>query len=312
MASSGNLIVIVGSLKDDHVRAVQSGIQAIGHDPVIFDAMKFPEELPISISQKSDSISIDGKEMGRPSAVYVRSLYQDPSGYGVDVEEEMKENWRRTMMAFRESSTLLSSILLRWDQLGVPMFNPPKAQMNITKPYQIALLQEAGLPVPETLWSNDPVAVKAFCKDQERIYKPVSGGAATQIVSPEDLTDERLESLAGAPVTFQEILPGDDVRVFIIEGDITCSLRIESDEIDFRQNEKKIEPIDLPDKVKEQCIKAMSVVGLRFTGMDIKADRHGEYKILELNPSAMFLGFEKLGGVEICRPFCEAIARHTS
>ena len=136
MASAENPIVIVGSLEDIHVQAVQSGLQELGHEPWIFDARQFPEDLPVSLGHRGESITINGKAMGRPSAVYVRSLYQDPSGYGVDVDEEMKENWRRTMNAFRESSTLLSSILLRWEEMGVPMFNPPKAQMNITKPFQ--------------------------------------------------------------------------------------------------------------------------------------------------------------------------------
>lgn len=310
MASPRSPIVIVGSLADDHVKAVQAGLLELGHEPFIFDARVFPEDLPISMGHDAPSITIRGQDLGRPAAVYVRSLYQDPAGYGVDVDDEMKANWRRTMMAFRESSTLLGSILHRWENLGVPMFNPPAAQRNITKPYQLALLAEAGLPVPETLWSNDPAAVKAFCEGKERIYKPVAGGAATRKVSSNDLTPERLSKLAGAPVTFQELLPGDDIRVYVIDGRVVCCLRIVSDAIDFRQNEQHIETIELPRAVQQQCLAAMDVVGLRFTGMDLKADQQGQHKILELNPSAMFLGFEHRANVEICRPLCEAIVRH--
>jgi len=309
MAPLSSPIVIVGSLTDDHVLAVQAGLTELGHEPWIFDALGFPEDLPISINQGADAIAIRGQDLGRPAAVYVRSLYQDPVGYGVDVEHEMNDNWRRTIMAFRESSTLLMSILYRWERLGVPMFNPPSAQKNITKPYQISLLAEAGLPVPETLWSNDPAAVRAFCEHKERIYKPVTGGAATRKVSLEDLADERLTKLTGAPVTFQELLPGDDIRVYIIDGRIVCCLRILSDAVDFRQNEQHIEAIELPAAVQHQCLAAIDVIGLRFTGMDLKADEQGQYKILELNPSAMFLGFEQWANVDICRPLCEAIVR---
>ena len=179
-------IVIVGSLSDAHVRAVQTGLIELGHEPWVIDTRDFPQNLPISVGHNTDTIVVRGQNIGKPSAVYVRSLYQDPIGYGVNIEDEMQDNWRRTMMAFRESSTLLTSILNRWERLGAPMFNPPSAQQNITKPYQISLLAEAGLPVPETLWSNDPIAVKAFCEHQECIYKPIMGGAATRKVSPED------------------------------------------------------------------------------------------------------------------------------
>jgi glutathione synthase/RimK-type ligase-like ATP-grasp enzyme len=222
----------------------------------------------------------------------------------------MREDWRRTTLAFRERSTLLTAILLRWERLGSALYNPTSAGNNITKPYQLALLQAAGLPVPATLWTNDPAAVKRFCGEHEAIYKPVAGGAATRKVAAGDLTDERLSRLEAAPVCFQELLPGEDVRVYVIDGRVACALRIVADDIDFRQHEQSIEAITLDPEVAQQCVRAAEVIGLRYTGMDIKADRHGRYKILELNPSAMFLGFEQRAGVDIGGPLCDALLAH--
>ncbi len=305
-------IVIVGSLEDDHARAVHERLRARGHEPYVLDAQRFPEDLPIALGQALDDIVIDGRRLGRPAAAYVRSLYQQPGGFGVDADEAMKEDWRRTLMAFRERSTLLSAVLLRWERLGTALYNPSTSAANITKPYQIALLQAAGLPVPATQWTNDPEAVLAFCCEHEAVYKPVTGGAATRRVEPKDLTPERLAKLGAAPVCFQELLPGDDVRVYVIDGRVVCALRIETDAIDFRQNETLIETVALPAAVQAQCIRAAEVIGLRYTGMDIKGDRHGVYKILELNPSAMFLGFESRAGVDIGGPLCDALASHAS
>ncbi len=115
-----------------------------------------------------------------------------------------------------------------------------------------------------------------------------------------------------ASVTFQELLPGDDIRVYMIDGRVVCGLRIVSDVVDFRQNEQSIDVIELPDEVQRQCLAAMDVVGLRFRGMDFTADPRGKHKILELNPSAMFLGFEQRADVQICRPLCEALVRHAT
>lgn len=305
-------IVLVGSLEDDHVRAIHEGLCTRGHEPYVLDAQRFPEELPIALGHAPDDIVIEGRRLGRPASGYVRSLYQNPAGYGVDADEAMKEDWRRTMMAFRERSTLLAAVLLRWERLGTALYNSSTSNINITKPYQLALLQAAGLPVPITLWSNDPAAVLRFCSEHEAIYKPVSGGAATRRVEPRDLAPERLAKLQAAPVCFQELLPGDDVRVYVIDGRVICALRIVTDAIDFRQNETRIEPLELPDEVSAQCIRAAEVLGLRYTGMDIKGDRHGVYKILELNPSAMFLGFEQRAGVDIRGPLCDALISHTS
>lgn len=305
-------IVIVGSLADDHCRAVHEGLRTRGHEPYVLDAQRFPEELPIALGEALDDVVIEGRRMGRPASAYVRSLYQNPAGFGVDADEAMKEDWRRTLMAFRERSTLLSAVLLRWERLGVPLYNPSTSSTNITKPYQLAILRAAGLPVPATLWSNDPAAVRAFCREREAIYKPVAGGAATRKVEERDLEPERLAKLQAAPVCFQELLPGDDIRVYVIDGRVVCALRIETEAIDFRQNESKIEPIELSEAVKAQCIRAAEVIGLRYTGMDLKGDRNGEYKILELNPSAMFLGFQFRGGVDIGGPLCDALCSHAA
>jgi glutathione synthase/RimK-type ligase-like ATP-grasp enzyme len=309
---SDSPIVIVGSLADPHARAIHEGVLARGGDAVVLDAQRFPEDLAIALGEAPDAIVLEGRRVGRPASIYVRSLYQSPAAYGVDADEAMKEDWRRTTLAFRERSTLLSAILLRWEALGSATYNPSSIGHNITKPFQLALLQAAGLPVPATLWSNDPAAVRRFCGEHEAVYKPVAGGAATRKVEARDLTDERLSRLQAAPVCFQELLPGDDVRVYVIDGRVVCALRIVTDAIDFRQHEQRIEPITLGDQVARECVRAAEVIGLRYTGMDIKADRHGRYKILELNPSAMFLGFEQRAGVDICGPLCDALVAHRS
>lgn len=300
-------IVIVGALEDAHAHAVYQGVRARGHEPLVLDARQFPEQLAIALGHGPEDITIDGRRIGRPAAVYVRSLYQSPAGFGVEADEAMREDWRRTVLAFRERSTLLSAILLRWEQLGCALYNPATIGTNITKPYQIALLQGAGLPVPETLWTNDPAAVRRFCRDRQAIFKPVAGGAATRKVGPQDLSEERLAKLGAAPVCFQELLPGDDVRVYVIDGRVVCALRIVTDAVDFRQNEQAIEAIELEPEDAAMCVRAAAVIGLRYTGMDIKGDRAGRYKILELNPSAMFLGFEQRAGVDICGPLCDAL-----
>ncbi|MGH1342800.1 MAG: ATP-grasp domain-containing protein [Nannocystales bacterium] len=303
-------IVIAGSLEDAHARAVHDELQKRGLDPLVLDAQRFPEEMTLSLGEANEAVELDGQALGRPAAVYVRSLYQSPAGFGVEADEAMQENWRRTMLAFRERSTPLAAMLLRWELAGSALYNPSSTSINITKPYQLALLHAAELPVPATLWSNDPAAVRRFCAEHEAIYKPVTGGAATRKVEPEHLTDERLARLESAPVCFQELLPGEDVRVYIIDGQVICALRIVTDEIDFRQNEQKIEAIQLSDEVAAQCRRATATLGLRFTGMDIKADREGRYRILELNPSPMFLGFEARAGVDITGPLCDALSSH--
>jgi glutathione synthase/RimK-type ligase-like ATP-grasp enzyme len=139
-------------------------------------------------------------------------------------------------------------------------------------------------------------------------YKPVLGGAATRELKPEDLTDARLAALDASPVTFQELLPGEDIRVYVLDGEIIASLRIVTSALDFRQNEERIEQIELPPEVARQCVKAAEVLGMRWTGMDLKRGADGVLKFLELNASPMFLGFDARAGTDILGRFCRALA----
>lgn len=307
-----NGVVLVGAREDAHVAAMEDVLNERGHEPLVFDARSFPTDRQITLGVKPEDIRIDGELWSRPAAVYVRSLYQDPVGFGVDASQGMETDWRRTLMAFRERGTVLTSLMLRWGNAGVPMYNPPAASANITKPYQLSLLSAAGLPVPKTVWTNEPWRARAFCDSVEAVYKPVAGGSSTRRVTPSDLEDERLSRLAAAPVCFQELLPGEDIRVYVIDGRVEVALKIVTDALDFRGSEQRIDRIELPARVAEQCVEATRVLGLRWTGMDLKRDRDGELKILELNPSAMFLGFDARSGSNIKEALATALLSHVT
>lgn len=303
-------VVLVGSPDDIHVRAVYEGVCARGHDPFVLDTRRFAEGVSISLGSMTGDIVIDGHRVSRPAAVYLRMCYRTPLVFGPEIEDAMRDDWRGALMAFRERSAIISGVLLRWEAQGIPFYNSFSVEHSTTKPLQLARLQQAGLPVPATLWSNDPDDVVRFCSEHQAIYKPVVGGAPTRRVRSRDLEPERLARIRMHPVCFQELLPGHDVRVYVLDGRVLCAMRIRTDEIDFRLGHQSIETIELPDDVKDLCVRAADVLGLRYTGMDIKGDREGNYRILELNSSAMFLGFEARAGVRVLDPLCDALVSH--
>jgi glutathione synthase/RimK-type ligase-like ATP-grasp enzyme len=302
-------VLLVGSPGDIHVEAVARRLGEEGVEAFVLDSLAFPEKTRVSLSDDLDGITVDGRPVGRPGAVYVRQFHGHPLAMDVDVSEDMEDDWRTTLVVFREKATLLKGLMGRWEALGVPLYNGPSSDWRTPKPTQLALLKAAGLPVPRTLWTNDAEAVRRFAAGQRVAYKPVTGGAATKELFAEDLTDERLGSLDAAPVTFQELLPGEDIRVYVLDGEIIASLRITSSALDFRQNEERVEQVELPPEVARQCVKAAEVLGLRWTGMDLKRGADGVLKFLELNASAMFLGFDARAGSDILGHLARTLAR---
>ncbi|HEY5923802.1 MAG TPA: hypothetical protein VIV11_19105 [Kofleriaceae bacterium] len=294
-------VIIIAPETDPHAIAVRD---RIGAGASILDTHQFPEKLKMSLGDHPDEIAIGGERV-RPTAVYVRDYGLNPI---VSEDELGGANWRRAMVALRERSEMVHSLVYRWEQLGIPVYNPPTGREKITKPYQIGLLAGAGLPVPETRWTNDPDEVRRFAEGRRIAYKPVAGGAATKELEPRDL--ERLDLLATAPVCFQELLTGEDIRVYVIDGAIVCGIKIVTDAIDFRQNEKALVEIPVDDQLRDICVRATAVLGLRWTGMDLKAGADGKLRILELNPSPMFLGFDSRAGTDIHGALCKALASH--
>jgi glutathione synthase/RimK-type ligase-like ATP-grasp enzyme len=305
-------VLLVGSPEDAHIGAVADGLQARGVEASIIDTLAFPESPAIALGERMDSITIDGRDLSHPVAIYLRDVYAQPLAVGVDVEDEMVQDWRRTLVAFREKAHVLFPLLARWAELGVPFYNPMSSDWKLSKPMQLSLLEHAGLPVPPTVWTNDPETVRRFAAGQRVAYKPVAGGAATQELGPEDLTDERLRTLRGAPVTFQKLLPGDNYRVYCLDGEVIATIRVGSQSLDYRQQEEVIEQTQLSDTIKKQCLKATEVLGLRWTGMDLKSDGDGNLQFLELNSSPMFLGFDHRAGTGILDALVAALAGHAS
>lgn len=310
MKTETGVVVLVGSREEIHIKEVARRLGAEGVEAVVVDTLAFPDETKVSLTEDLDGIIVDGRAVRRPAAVYVRGMHASPLAYLVDAQEAMDEDWRTTLTAFREKATLLNGLMARWERMGVPLYNPMSSDWVMHKPVQVAALKAAGLPVPRTLWSNDPEAVRRFAAGGRVAYKPITGGAATRELTAEDLTDERLSALAAAPVTFQELLPGEDLRVYVLDGEIIASLRIVTSALDFRQNEERLERIELPPDVARNCVKACEVLGLRWTGLDLKRGLDGELKFLELNGSAMFLGFDARADTDVAGQFTRALIRH--
>jgi glutathione synthase/RimK-type ligase-like ATP-grasp enzyme len=260
---------------------------------------RFPSSLRLTLGEDLDDVLIDGTHV-RPSAVYVRNVgtgaLQAADGTESDSAAGRFQNW----LVGRERADVLTAMLSRWEHAGVPVYNGLAASPRMTKPFQLALLKEAGLPVPATRWTNDPGQVRSFAERGARVaYKPVSGGAATRELGADDLAPSRLELLSRAPVTFQSLLPGEDIRVYVLDGEVIAAIHIVTLALDFRGHEERCVPIELPAAVRQQCMRAAQVIGLRFTGMDLKRDAEGTLRFLELNGSPMFLGFDARAGSDV-------------
>jgi len=93
-----------------------------------------------------------------------------------------------------------------------------------------------------------------------------------------------------------------DVRVFIIGGEITGAMQLLPREGDFRSNfslNQQAFEINLTDEMKRIAVKAARTLSLEIAGVDLLIDIQGRVFVLEVNYSPGFKGLEATTGLNI-------------
>jgi hypothetical protein len=182
---------------------------------------------------------------------------------------------------------------------------------NFSKPYQLQLIIEHGLGVPETLVTNEPDLVRAFRAEHGRvIYKSIS--SERSIVKELDAADlERLDAIRWCPVQFQAYVEGTDVRVHTI-GDRLFATTITTAATDYRYAhrqtgaEASFVPTELPEEIAARCLALARGLGLGLAGIDLRITPDGRAVCFEVNPSPGFSYYEAYTG----QPITAAVAAH--
>jgi glutathione synthase/RimK-type ligase-like ATP-grasp enzyme len=196
-----------------------------------------------------------------------------------------------------------------WEHLPCPVVNRMAGGFsNHSKPYQLAVIREAGLAIPRTLVTSDPDSAAAFAASGSPvIFKSLSGvRSIVRCVEAEDV--QRFALLRNGPAQFQEYVPGCNVRVHTVDTAVFAT-RVRSDAVDYRYAEKQgasidMEPTTLPLAVERACLRIARALRLTLAGIDLKETPDGRWYCFEVNPVPMFAYYEQHTG----QPISAAIA----
>jgi hypothetical protein len=288
-------VLILGGMDDEHACHMLEYLRSTGADAELLDSRWFPSDLQIAYDPLTGNGSLRLPTDRLLPLDAVRSVYWRCYN---NVQAPDLPDPEQAFIAGNDARGLFESLLMR---LPARWVNGWRAfQLHQTKPAQLAMVAALGIPVPATLLTNDPEAVREFVARHPRsIFKPVQGGAHTRPVTPAHLSDANLENLCFAPVTLQEEVPGTNVRAFVA-GQRVLACEVRTAALDFRDDpEPHIEPHALPDEVAGWCLRAAQELDLLWTGIDLRLTPEGRYFFLEANPSPMFLGFESRSGLPL-------------
>lgn len=323
-------VIVVGAAEDPHALRVATALGDRGVDVLLLDLEPYPALLPLSLADGAPTYR--GLDLRGARAAYVRSVHMRLPFFDLDVAaragvpaETLVARWQAGYGAERERQSFLCSFLLALERAGVTVVNPTATlDQHFAKLDQLAILRAAGVPVPRTLGTNDPEAVRRFVAEVgQAVVKPLAGGGLCRRVTGADLASpEALLALAGGGALFQAEAPGRNVRAYVVGGRTVAAYEIESEALDYRGSETAVRRLDpVPPQIAEVSERAAAACGMSFTGADLRWDRSGEGPtgatgagslavLLELNPSPMFAGIEKwTGAAPVTEALCALLER---
>ena len=285
------------------------------------DTMWFPSQLSIDAQLRGDRWRGQLRTPDRDIELEgLRSVwYRSPTTFQFSPELSGAERHHAFLEAKYGLGGVLSSLPLLW-------VNHPARAAAASKPVQLATAARCGLPVPDTLITNDPDAVRRFASCGATVTKMLGANHIAEegirkITFTRLLTDDDLADLRGIDVTthqFQRWAPKQyDARVIAI-GDRLFAFAIHAGNttsyIDFRTDYDALtyEEIELPGEVSEGIRQFLGAMGLVYGALDFVVDQEGAYTFLECNAGGHFGCLEARTGAEVAEAIADLLATGAS
>ncbi len=190
---------------------------------------------------------------------------------------------------------------------GTYVVNPPEAILNARdKLRTIQILRKSGLPIPDTLVSEDLMTVVNTVKEWGRsVLKPLMGSMGYGSILTEDpdvaFMVAKVWISYNQPVLIQRYmrLNNRDIRVFVVGDKVLGAIYRYAPEGSWKTNVAqgaRVERAELSTELEDLALSACKALGLLFAGVDIGETRDG-YVIYEVNSMPNWSGFMEGTGV---------------
>ena len=211
-------------------------------------------------------------------------------------------------------------LLHRLERLGMYVLNPPAAiERSVDKFYALALLEEAGLPVPRTVVAESAdAALQAFSElGCDVVVKPIFGsrGIGSTRVSDKDVAERIFRALEfNHQVAYiQEFVPHGnyDFRIFVLSGKVIASMRrvAENWKTNVSQGAAP-EPYKPSREIAGLAVRAAETVGCQVAGVDILETGRGPL-LIELNSQPGWRGLQSVTEVNIADEIIKFVLNRT-
>jgi len=206
--------------------------------------------------------------------------------------------------------------LHRLEDRGVRVMNSPRAiERTVDKFWTSTLLEQCGLPTPDTIVCDDAEeAFAAFRELGDVIVKPLFGsmGLGMVRVSDEEMAFrvfKTIEQIRGVYYLQRAIEhEGRDIRAFIVGGRVLAAIERRSE--GWRTNLSRggaARPVQLPEAWAALALRAAAAVGAEYAGVDLLPATDGTVYVLEVNGIPGWQGLQEATGVDVAGALIEQL-----
>jgi RimK family alpha-L-glutamate ligase len=208
----------------------------------------------------------------------------------------------------------LEQIIFRVDALhrledrGVRVLNSPRAiERTVDKFYTTSLLEQAGLPTPDTRVCETPEEAFACYREfGDVMVKPIFGSMGLGMVRVSDEETawrvfRAVEAIRGVYYLQRTVdHSGRDVRAFVVGDRVIGAIERRAD--GWRTNVSRggrAAPFDLPPVWAELAVRAAHAVGAEYAGVDLLPSVDGTVYVLEVNGIPGWRGLQEATGIDV-------------
>ncbi len=302
-------ILILSVPADLHSSVVQWSLAAAGVKSSLFIFPDFPDKLHFSWRISSfQQRSLDWQGLSNSDSLDDYSVVWSRRVYSASVPADAHQSDRKHI----EYHNTLAVRWLKKELLSNSLaINSVLGQENAaSKINQLTAARDAGLEIPDTLFSNDKDSILEFQnRYPEVIAKPIShvyfekpdGGLFQSLTTilPQ-VRDLDARSFSYMPYLFQPLLrKRSDVRVFVLGKNLFAveimSQTMAETSVDFRARPATLLPhrrIAPPEHVRSAILEFMSRTDLVFGQFDFVLDQEGKWIFIEVNEQGNWLWLE--------------------
>ena len=218
----------------------------------------------------------------------------------------------------------LEQIIFRVDALhrledrGARVVNSPRAiERTVDKFWTSTLLEQCGIPTPETVVCDDPEeAIAAYRTLGDVIVKPLFGsmGLGMVRVSDEEMAFRvfrTIEQIRGVYYIQRTVdHDGTDIRAFVLGGRVIAA--IERRASGWRTNLARggtARGLSLSEQLSALAVRAAAAVGADYAGVDLLTGPDGTTYVLEVNGIPGWRGLQEATGLDIAGRLVDHLAR---